>query len=422
MRHSLHKFLSIITLSLIIWACDEIKTVPTPIVSTPEAPLISAKIIYTQSNNFVAFDSKNLLSKTLGFTSLKVESIPKFGKLAFNKNGLLVYQADSTKAEGEELLIYKALNTDSQKDKRDTLKILIISDATKIPCNAGVIPDFFSVKINTPTILNVLKNDRFCNAILDSTTLQIIENPQFGTAIIERNRVKFVPKTGTDNDDYFLYRVCTGGASPMCMIAGVRVDIQGINCHSTLLPDLLTINKTDNNVQIIKVLDNDKLCDNYEKKSLKITVQPRLGKAVLNKNQEIEYTQNANKVGVDGLEYAITDKDGKNPLRMLVEIYIREIPACKSEAKNGEMEVSIAQVRGTEFEIPYELFITKCTEIQNVNFEKQPTFGTVRVDGKRLFYKLKPSDGKEHNDQFKYLITTNKGETLQANFMVKIKK
>lgn len=422
MKHFLHKILSISALSLLLWACDEIKTVPEPQTSTRETPLISAKILYTQPNNFVAFDSKNLLSKTLGFTSLKVESSPQFGKLTFNKNGLLIYKADSTKAEGEELLIYKALNTDSQKDKRDTLRIIITSDPTKIPCNAGIIPDFFTVKINTPTVLNVLKNDRFCNAILDSTTLQIIENPIFGTATVEQNRVKYVPKSGSENDDIFFYKVCTGGASPVCVIAGVRVDIQGTVCRSILFSDLLVINKNDNNTQIIKVLDNDKICDNYDRKSLKVTVQPKFGKAVVSKNQEIEYILTANKVGVDGLEYAITDKDGKNQLRMLVEIYIREIPVCKSEAKNGEMEVSIAQMKETEFEIPYDLFVTKCTEIQSVNFEKQPSFGTIRIDGKRIFYKLKPADGKEHNDQFKYIITTNKGETLQANFTVKIKK
>jgi hypothetical protein len=424
MKHFLHKILLFSTLSLLFWACDEIKSVPDPQPPLPETPLISAKILYTQPNNFVAFDPKNLLSKALGFISLKVESNPQFGKLTPNKNGLLIYKADSTKAEGEELLIYKALNTDSQKDKRDTLRIIITSDLTKIPCNAGVIPDFFTVKLNTTTILNVLKNDRFCNAILDSTTLQIAESPLFGTATIEQNRVKYVPKAGSENDDYFLYKVCTGGASPVCMIAGVRIDIQGNTCRSFLLPDLLVINKNDNNTQIIKALDNDKLCDNFSRSSLKITKQPVLGKAIVNKNQEIEYTQTANKVGIDGLEYAVTDKDGKVTLRMLVEIYIREIPVCKSDAKNGEMEISAAQIKETEFEIPYNLSVTSCTEIQSVNFEKQPTFGTVRADGKKLFFKLKTSalDGKEHNDQFKYIVTTNKGETLQANFTVKIKK
>jgi hypothetical protein len=422
MKHFLHKILSISILSLLFLACDEIKSVPNPQPPLSENPLISAKILYTQPNNSVAFDSKNLLSKTLGFTSLKVESNPQFGKLTFNRNGLLIYKADSTKAEGEDLIIYKALNTDSRKDKRDTLRIIITSDPTKIPCNAGVIPDFFTVKLNTSNVLNVLRNDRFCNSILDSTTLEIAENPLFGTATVEQNRIKYVPKTGSEKDDFFLYQVCTGGAYPVCMIAGVRIDIQGNACRSFLLPDLLIINKNDNNAQIIKVLDNDKLCDNFDKNTLKIVKQPVLGKASVNKNQEIEYTQTANKVGFDGLEYTVTDKDGKITLRMLVEIYIREVPVCKSDAKNGEMEVSVAQMKETEFEIPYQLYVTKCTEIQSVNFEKQPTFGTVRADGKKLFYKLKPSDGKEHNDQFKYIVTTNKGETLQANFTVKIKK
>jgi hypothetical protein len=422
MKHFLHKILLISILSLSVWSCDEIKSVPDPLPPTPENPLVNAKILYTQPNNFVAFDSKNLLSKAQGFTSLKVENNPQFGKLSFNKNGLLIYKADSTKAEGEDLIIYKAINTDSQKDKRDTLKIIITSDPNKVPCNAGIIPDFFTVKINTPTVLNVLQNDRFCSTILDSTTLQIIENPLFGTATIEKNRVKYVPNAGSEKDDFFLYRVCTGGAVPVCMIAGVRVDVQGNTCRSFLLPDLLIVDKKDANTQIIKVLNNDKLCDNFDKNTLKITKQPILGKATVNKNQEIEYVQTANKVGFDGLEYSVTDKDGKTTLRMLVEILILEIPACKSDAKNGEMEVSVAQMKDSEFEIPYNLYVTKCTEIQSVNFEKQPSHGTVRADGKRLFYKLKSLDTKERNDQFKYIVTTNKGETLQANFTVKIKK
>jgi hypothetical protein len=173
-----------------LWACDEIKQVPDPKPPVVETPLNSTTILYTQSNNFVAFDTKNLLNKVQGFSSLKVESTPKFGLMYFNKNGLLVYKADSTKAEATEILIYKALNTDSNKDKRDTLKIIITSDFSKTPCNAGVIPDFFPVKINTPTILNVLKNDRFCSSILDSTTLEVVVKPVLGLAIVENNRIK----------------------------------------------------------------------------------------------------------------------------------------------------------------------------------------------------------------------------------------
>jgi hypothetical protein len=418
----LYNILTISTLTIFLWACDEIKEVPPIVKPVDETPLIDTKTLYTQPNNFVAFDTKNVLSKSLGFTSLKLESVPQFGRIYFNKTGILIYKADSTKAEGIENLIYKVLNTDSKKDKRDTLKIIISSDISKIPCNAGAIPDFFSVKLNTSAILNVLKNDRFCNTILDSTTLEIIEKPVFGLATIENNRVKYSPKIGSEIDDFFLYRICTVGTNPVCMIAGVRVDIQGLSCKTFLIPDVLIINKNNTNPQIIKVLDNDKICENYDKKSLKITSQPRFGKAIVNKNYEIEYTQTANKIANDEIEYAITDKDGKNPLRMLVEIFIIEPIICKADAKNGEMEVSVGQNKEAEIEIPYSLYVASCVEIKGVSFEKQPDFGTVRIVGKKILYKLKPSDGKEHNDQFKYIVTTTNGETLKANFTVKIKK
>ena len=419
----IYKILIISTLLFSSWACDEIKQVPDPIAPPIVTPLNSTTVLYTQSNNFVAFDTKNLLNKTQGFTSLKVETSPQFGKINFNKNGLLIYKADSTKAEGTEIIVYKALNTDSNKDKRDTLKIIITSDFSKTPCNAGAIPDIFPVKINTQTTLNVLRNDRFCSSIIDSTTLEVIEKPLLGTAVVENNRIKYTPKSGSEADDFFLYKICTGGTTPVCMIAGVRIDVQGDACKSVLTPDFLIVNKNNANVQIIKVLDNDKLCDNYNKKSLKITVQPRFGKATVNNNQEIEYTQTANKPALDELEYSISDKDGKNSLKMLVGIVIREIPVCKADLKNGEMELSVTQTKDKEIEIPYALYVAPCVEIKDVNFEKQTDFGTLRIDGKKILYKLKSStDMKERNDQFKFIVTTSNGETLKANFTIRIKK
>ena len=419
----IYKILIISTLLFSSWACDEIKQVPDPIAPPIVTPLNSTTVLYTQSNNFVAFDTKNLLNKTQGFTSLKVETSPQFGKINFNKNGLLIYKADSTKAEGTEIIVYKALNTDSNKDKRDTLKIIITSDFSKTPCNAGAIPDIFPVKINMQTTLNVLRNDRFCSSIIDSTTLEVIEKPLLGTAVVENNRIKYTPKSGSEADDFFLYKICTGGTTPVCMIAGVRIDVQGDACKSVLTPDFLIVNKNNANVQIIKVLDNDKLCDNYDKKSLKITAQPRFGKATVNNNQEIEYTQTANKPALDELEYSISDKDGKNPLKMLVGVVIREIPVCKADSKNGEMELSVTQTKDKEIEIPYALYVAPCVEIKDVNFEKQTDFGTLRIDGKKILYKLKSStDMKERNDQFKFIVTTSNGETLKANFTIRIKK
>jgi len=318
----LDRILKISTLVFSLWACDEIKEVPSPQNLVGTALLNSTIIAYSQPNNFVAFDTKKLLDKVQGFTSLKMESTPKFGFTYFSKSGLLIYKSDSTTNEAIEELVYKVFNSDASKVKRDTLKIIITSDFSKTPCNAGAIPDIFSIEINKPSILNVLKNDRFCSSTLDSATLQVVDEPMTGSAIVENNRIKYTPKVESDKSDYFLYRVCTGGKSPMCMFAGVRVDIRRTICQSVLVADSLVIDKNSILPLSIKVLANDKICDNYNKKSLAITVQPLFGTAIVNKNYEIEYTPNTNKPALDLFEYSIWDNNGKNPLKMFSRITI----------------------------------------------------------------------------------------------------
>eukprot|EP01136_Pigoraptor_vietnamica_P032671 Opistho-1_new@94796 len=108
--------------------------------------------------------------------------------------------------------------------------------------------------------------------------------------------------------------------------------------------------------------------------------------------------------------------------KMFVEIFIRAIPTCKAYAKNGEMELSASQVKETEIEIPYRLYVSGCVNIKNISIETQPTYGMIRIEDKKLLYKLKQQDGKEYNDQFKYVVTSTNGEILKATFTIRIKK
>ena len=60
------KIYNILIINILIlssWACDEIKEVPEPKIFIAETPLNSTTVLYTQSNNFVAFDTKILLAK-----------------------------------------------------------------------------------------------------------------------------------------------------------------------------------------------------------------------------------------------------------------------------------------------------------------------------------------------------------------------
>lgn len=411
-----------ITALSLIWACDEIKEVAPvikPIDST--VTLIQNKDYYSPPNNFIAIDTKVLL-KSSGYASIKMESNPIYGRMSFSKTGYLVYKSDSTKNEVTEVLIYKMTNGDPTKEKRDTLKINITSDVSKIPCNAGAIPDFFTIKVNTPTVLDVLANDRYCNAIVDSSSFKIIDQALFGTATIQNNKVLYTPRSNYDQNDIFFYQICTKGTNPVCKVVGVKINIEGTTCRNNLVPDVLVIDKSDTTAKVIKVLDNDKICDNYDPKSLKITSQPVFGKAYVNANAEIVYSQNIKKECSDLLEYTIYDKNGANPQKMLVEVIIKKMPVCKPDLKNGQMEISASQVKDAEIEIPYFLYTSICTMIKDISIESQPTYGMIRIQDKKIFYKLKQQDGKEYNDQFKYVITTTNNDILKANFTIRIKK
>jgi hypothetical protein len=402
-----------------VWACDNIREVEPPQILSNEVQLIDDKRYYVQPNNYIAIDTKVLL-KNGGLTAFKLQTIPEYGDIVFTKNGYLIYKSDSAKSEVSEIIIYKAVNGTTKKNIVDTIMVNIVNDVNKMPCNAGAIADFFEVNTNTTTALDVLKNDRFCNAILDSSSLQIIENPINGTAIIEQNKIKYTPRPNREADILF-YQICTAGSNPICRIVGVRIDIQATNsCKTVLMPDIIAIAKGNTAVQTIKVLDNDKLCENYNYKSLQVVGEPRFGKATINKNFEIEYIQTANKEGNDQFEYLIVDKEGKNPLRTSVQVMIKNVPVCKAVLKNGQMEVSSSQVKNAEIEIPYSLFLSTCAEISQVSIDQLPVNGTIRVDGKKIYYKIKP-DGKEYTDTFKYAVTT-KLEVLKANFTIRIKK
>lgn len=412
----------LITVLSLIWACDEIKEVAPPIKPVDSTvTLIQDKDFYSQPNNFIAIDTKSLL-KSSGYASIKMENTPVYGKMTFSKTGYLVYKADSTKSEVTEVLIYKMMNGNPAKDKRDTLRIHIAANISQVPCNAGAIPDVFTVKVNTSTLLDVLANDRYCNAIVDSSSFKIIEQPLFGTAVIQNNKVLYTPNNNLEQNDIFFYQICTKGTNPVCKVVGVKINIEGATCRNILVPDILVIDKNDTTAKVIKVLENDKICDNYDRKSLKISIPPQFGKAIVNANADIEYTQTANKEGNDLFEYMIYDKNGANPQKMVVQVIIRNTPECKPDVKNGQMEISASQVKDTEIEIPYFLYVSNCTVIKEISIESKPTFGMIRIQDKKIYYKLKQQDGKEYNDQFKYVITTTNNDILKANFTVRIKK
>jgi hypothetical protein len=179
MKRFLPIILGLVFLIEALGSCDRIQqdVTPKPIVDT-SGELLSNRVFYSDPKSTIAFDLKDFLKETKG-SSLTIVKNGELGKtILLPSQNLLLYQADSSVNAADDFFVLKTFNTETAKMRLDTFSVKINSDINALPCNAGAIPDFFEIN-NTGTtsqtfILNVLKNDRYCNAILDSTSLQVV--------------------------------------------------------------------------------------------------------------------------------------------------------------------------------------------------------------------------------------------------------
>jgi hypothetical protein len=429
-------WIAVILLVGLLSACDEIKDDIKPVVPTNNTAMLwDNRTLYTTPNNMGIISVKDFLKNAIG-NALKIEKNGTFGKAYFSANGnFIIYFPDSTVSEATDLLVFKVMNVDTKKEKKDSVWVKIVSNTERIPCNAGVVPDFFQVNNNGQVhILDVLHNDRYCNAILDSASLQITQAPLKGIAQIQNNKIVYLPPKDYDGIDVLFYKVCSGGSTPVCMTAAIKLDIHGATvrpCYPYLLPNYYLIAKNRVEKAVLDVLANDNLCTVYKPQSLQISKKPQYGTATISSDFKVEYKiqntllpANLNDVE-DGFEYTLTDSTGKVSEPVWVKISLLQPISCDETFDNGVMEVSESKVQYNDFEIPYYLYLSLCTQVSEVSIVSQGTHGIAKVVGKKIYFQIKSDDkdkGKDRDDEFKIQVITTNGKTLKANFKVKIKK
>jgi hypothetical protein len=439
MKRFLPIILGFVFLMGALGACDRIQqdVAPNPSVDV-SGQLLSNRTFYSDPNSYIALDIKDFLRETKG-NSLTIEKNGDLGKASLlAAQNLLVYYADSSVNSAEDFVVLKTINAETGKKRLDTVNIKINSDITSFPCNAGAIPDFFKIDNTVLTsqsfVLDVLKNDRYCNAILDSTSLQVVVRPSKGIAVVKNNRIVYTPPVGFDGSEVFLYKICTTSEKPICRIVSVRLDIEGSTqrpCVTTLASDIWAIALSDTTVQYIDVLKNDKLCDDIDRSSLKISIKPKYGTAIVNSNNIIEYRFVPSllpvntKVREDILAYTVNKKSGILSPNVPVTIIFKDLSSCKANVEDGMMDVKEASLlAGASIEIPYYLNMTSCTHIASVSVISQGKYGTVSVlNGQQLIYKLNSNlkdKGKNREDNFSYLLKTKEGQQFSVNFKVRI--
>ncbi|MFN8354935.1 MAG: Ig-like domain-containing protein [Spirosomataceae bacterium] len=423
-------------MSVLIQACDTIVQDVPPVSSARESSkVLDSHNYYTLPNEPLAIDvlaQSNLT--TAG--SFKLESQPTFGDLTFiDSKGILLFIPDPTALDIQDDVTYVVnANTGSgSTSRRDTVRLIVTPDASRIPCNAGAMHDAARTQQNVAVTIPVLANDRFCNVTLDSTSLRIEVQPTNGKAEIIKNKVVYTPKTGFRGTDLMIYRVCTVGDKPTCRLATVRVIVEGTptDCRTLVIADALLWRRTEalkDTSITIDVLRNDNLCDAYKGIPISISKVPQNGRASITKDNKVLYVPKPTFKGTETFEYRVCDKDGKNCVTgAIVAIVDVPDPNCKPVANKDQALISASLPYPALFGAPsgsVEIVVwlndKLCTDLKEITIKSPANVGLVKAENLRIFYF--PKAGYLGTDKFEYELTDIKGQKSSAEVEISIVK
>jgi hypothetical protein len=109
-------------------------------------------------------------------------------------------------------------------------------------------------------------------------------------------------------------------------------------------------------------------------------------------------------------------------LKGFVILTVYTPPACKTTIKEDLVGISLAKLPlSGEIEIPVLANDKVCEVISGLLANTQPKTGTVRIDGKKIYYK--PKSGTVGSDSFNYqVVTTNSANKYIGEVSIKIVK
>jgi hypothetical protein len=216
---------------------------------------------------------------------------PASGQLTFNANGSFTYTPEAN-FHGQVTFTYRAFDgTDWSEFATVTITINPVNDAP------FAVDDWILADYETPLTISALGND----FDVDGDSLSIVSHtpPSHGTLTLNQNQTfTYTPTLGQSADDSFTYTI----ADPSGATSTATVDI----VVGPAFPDDVT---TEEDTPVtIDVLANDGGEDPGALTVLSVTSAEH-GTVVLNPDDTITYTPNANWYGQDSFEYTMENED-----------------------------------------------------------------------------------------------------------------
>lgn len=380
-------WVSLLTVAL---SCDRIGQDMAPAETTADDTEL-----FALPDNKVAIDLAQL-SNLQSVTTFKIARQPQSGTLSFAANGLLLYEPNADFVAGDDDFLVSSTQQGAAESRPLTIKMA--ADAEAIPCDAGAVPDRVETPVGQPVNVDVLKNDKLCEGIIDPATLSIAIRPRAGTVRLVGETVVYTPASTTfSGPDEFVYKVCANGGSPAkCYVAPVRVVVgsPGQNCQTLLRDDQVFYRHlfvTDS--LIVPVLANDQLCQSNRALAITITRAPTKGTAYTLMRSSVPtiiYKPNADAEGADNLAYQRCING--NCQQAVLRLQTRFVePDCRLVAKNNQRLASLSNdldAKAGRLLIPVLLNDKICAPIATMRIVDNPSGLTLRIRNGVIAYTL----------------------------------
>ncbi|GAB3249215.1 hypothetical protein GCM10027347_06150 [Larkinella harenae] len=401
-------------------ACDRIvqdaEPGPTPI-DTEEIEY------YTLPDQQVAIDLKSI-SGLSAVTTLRITQTPRLGYANFSGSGLLIYTPQSTFVVGED-----GFSVSASQEARLTrnFRINMAADSSRIPCNAGPLPDWFRTPENQTATLDVLKNDRFCDATVDLASLEVGQQPEHGKLTVENGKIVYTPTAGFNGFDYFFYKVkAVFPQKNRTFLAPVRIGVGDPykDCKLVLRDDDVYWKQwfiTDS--LRIPVLANDQLCRSRFDLPVTIIKAPDNGIAKVSRYNVITYYPTNGFTGDDQFTYQRCD-DG-TCLEATARISVTDPGAnCKLMAQDDNGQIASAALPTDPKKRTIYIYALGndqiCAPLKQMVIAENPTGADLQVQANGVIVYRPPFDFTG-TLQFTYELTDVKNNRSSATVKLTIK-
>lgn len=346
---------------LFIFACEKVgeDKDPNVIGANPQLPGTSTaesaqSVFYTWQGNDVVVDISTL-ENISNISSITIIEQPKYGTAAFTGN-FLYYTPDESIIEAEDQAVIEIKKNDKTVLK-EVYSFKIKAKNSDIPCHTGALPDKFEIDATKLTILDVLENDKLCDATaLIPNSLKVIIAPKKSVAQVKNNIIDFLPNPNFDKgSDFFVYQFAVKNSegntllrSAICTVSIAEKNNSG--CKMILIDDVITIpiNFPSDSI-LIRPLDNDKLCAPANTGKLEIIQNPKFGTILSISNNTIEYKRPKTSSGpgsiLDAIEYKFTQNGQVKNATIKIKKQDNNNPNCVSKAINDEINISLTKTK-----------------------------------------------------------------------------